>query len=165
MSANSSDTPDTENTLDISQLDLSSFDWDHPGPFVVPVKVREKDIDVMGHTNNVVYLRWVEKVAWAHSNALGLDWEVYESLNRGMVARRHELDYLAASFAGEDILLATWIVENDKKVTITRAYQFIRAADGQTLLRGKSIWACIDLKAGRARRMPTEFVEGYRITI
>lgn len=146
-------------------LNVSQFSWDHPNPFLLQLKVRDKDIDVMGHTNNVVYLRWVELVAWSHSNALGLDWAAYESLNRGMVARRHELDYLAASFAQEDVLLATWIIANDTKVTITRGYQFIRVSDGLTLFRGQSVWACIELTSGKARRMPPEFIKGYQITI
>ena len=117
----------------------------------------------MGHTNNVVYLKWLEQVAWGHSNALGLGWAVYEKLNRGLVARRHELDYLGATFEGDDLILATWIIENDGKIGVQRAYQVVRQSDQKTVLRARTRWVCIDIKSGKPKRMPVEFIEGYQV--
>ena len=119
----------------------------------------------MGHINNVAYLRWLEKIAWDHSEQLGLDWASYEQLDRAMVARRHEIDYLASGFAGEEIAVGTWIIENDQKFSIKRAYQIIRPADGKTLLKGQTHWVCIALSSGKLKRMPEEFVTGYKVTI
>lgn len=138
--------------------------WDRPHPFILPIQVTSPHIDVMGHTNNVVYLEWLEKVAWAHSNSLGLDWDVYRKLNRALVARRHEIDYLAATFAGDALLLGTWIVDNDRKLSLTRRYQIIRPADGVTVLRGQTHWVCIELDSGKPRRMPPEFADGYIVS-
>lgn len=136
--------------------------WDYPNPFLMTVKVEQSHIDVMGHTNNVVYLSWCEEVAWAHSNQLRLDWPTYQRLNRALVARKHEIEYLAATFVGDEILRGTWIIGNDGKLSVHRAYQFIRASDGKTVLRGKTHWVCVDIQTGVAKRMPQEFVEGYR---
>jgi acyl-CoA thioester hydrolase len=136
--------------------------WDVPAPFVERVTVGPEHIDRFGHTNNVMYLSWLEKVAWAHSVSLGLSFEAYEKLGAGCVARRHELDYLAATFAGDELMLGTWIAECDAKFTMWRAYQIIRAGDGRTVLRGRTQWVCVDLKSGKLRRMPPEFVAGYR---
>ena len=141
------------------------LNWDHPDPHVMPITVTDEHIDVMGHTNNVVYLQWLEQVAWSHSESLGLDWELYRQLNRALVARRHEIDYLAATFAGEELLLGTWITGNDRKLTVTRQYQIIRPRDGATVLRGQTFWVCIDLESGKPRRMPTEFAQGYIVTV
>ena len=141
-----------------------TLDWDHPSPHVHTMTVGHESIDVMGHANNVEYLRWLEHVAWDHSSALGLDWAAYQRLDRAMVARRTELDYLAAAFEGDDLLLGTWIVENDGKVSITRQYQVVRAKDAKTLLRGRTQWVCVEISTGKARRMPPEFVNGYRTT-
>ncbi len=140
---------------------MSEFIWDFPQPFILKKQVGPEHLDEMRHTNNVVYLKWLEDVAWEHSRHLGLDWAAYERLGHGMVARRHELDYLAPTFLGEEIWLATWIMYSDK-LSIRRAYQFLRPADGATVFRGRTQWVCVDIKEGRVRRMPPEFVEAYR---
>jgi len=138
--------------------------WDFPNPHIIEIKVENKHIDIVGHVNNVVYLRWLEKVAWHHSESLGMDWKAYERENRAMVARRHELDYLVAAFENDELLIATWILENDQKVSITRGYQIIRKGDGLTLMRAKTKWVCIDIKEGKARRMPKCFIDAYRVS-
>ena len=143
---------------------MKESDWDFPAPHLLAMTVPREAIDVMGHANNVEYLRWLENVAWDHSNRLGLDWECYRRLDRAMVARHTELDYLAPAFAGDELLLATWIVENDGRLSITRRYQVLRPADGRTLLRGSTQWVCVEISTGKARRMPPEFLAGYRVT-
>ena len=137
--------------------------WDYPYAHIVSITVGETDIDMMGHTNNVVYLRWLEQAAWAHSNALGLDWLAYKRLNRAMVARRHELDYLAPSFKGDQLQVGTWLAENDGRLSMWRRYQIIRVSDGQTLLRGLTHWVCVDLESGKPRRQPEEFLQAYAV--
>jgi acyl-CoA thioester hydrolase len=139
-----------------------TIQWDVGAPFTERVTVGSEHLDQFGHTNNVQYLRWLEQVAWSHSVSLKLGFADYERLNAGCVARRHELDYLAATFAGEELLLGTWIAECDARLTMWRAYQIIRAGDGKTVLRGRTQWVCIDLKSGRPKRMPPEFVEAYK---
>lgn len=136
--------------------------WDVSRPFVETVLVGPEHLDAFGHTNNVVYLQWLERVAWAHSTALGLDWAAYQRLGAGCVARRHELDYLAATFAGQTLRLGTWIYENDGRLSMWRRYQIIRVDDGKTVLRGQTHWVCIDPISGRPKRQPPEFVEAYR---
>lgn len=136
--------------------------WDVASPFVQAASVGPEHLDQFGHANNVQYLRWLEQVAWAHSISLGLGFDAYERLNAGCVARRHELDYLAATFAGDELLLGTWIAECDARLTMWRAYQIIRVGDGKTVLRGRTHWVCVDLKTGKPKRMPPEFVAAYR---
>jgi acyl-CoA thioester hydrolase len=135
--------------------------WDLPSPFTLELVVRAADIDGLGHTNNAVYATWCEQVAWAHSNALGLDLACYQRLNRAMVISRSEYDYLQASYLGDRIVAATWIVDWDGKLTMERRFQLVRCGDEVTLLRGKMKFACVDLATGRPRRMPQEFIDGY----
>ncbi|MEC9407469.1 MAG: thioesterase family protein [Pseudomonadota bacterium] len=139
----------------------TSVTFDVPGPYTEVRHVGDRDIDRLGHTNNVVYLGWLEAVAWAHSEHLGLDWALYQRINAAFVARRHTLDYLRPTFVGDELHIGTWIAENPGRVTMDRAYQIVRAADGATVMRGKTQWACVDLQTGRPRRMPKEFVEGF----
>ena len=138
--------------------------WDLPNVHVLEVTVPADAIDVMGHVNNTEYLRFMEQIAWDHTNTLGLDWALYQKLNRGMVARHTEVDYLAPAFEGEVLKIGTWIVENDQRISMTRQYQIIRERDGLTLLRGKTRWVCVALDSGKPRRMPPEFLQGYKVT-
>ena len=140
---------------------MTALPWDVPNPYTLPVTVLAEHIDAYGHTNNVVYLQWLERVAWAHSSALGLSMDDYQRLGAGCVVHRHELDYLAATFAGQQLMLATWIHENDNRLSMWRRYQIIRLDDGKTVLRGQSHWVCVDLASGRPRRQPPEFIAAY----
>lgn len=135
--------------------------WDVARPFIKPVTVTAEHLDGFGHVNNVNYLKWLEEVAWAHSNALGLGWEAYRRLNAGCVVYRHELDYLAATFAGDELLSATWIHENSGRLDMWRRYQIIRVGDGKTVMRAASHFICVDFTTGRPKRQPQEFVAAY----
>ena len=135
--------------------------WDMPTPFIERVTVTAEHLDAFGHTNNVVYLQWLERVAWAHSNTLGLGFADYQRLNAGCVARKHELDYLAATHTGDELLLATWVHENDGKLSMWRRYQIIRVADAKTILRGQTHWVCVAMDTGRPKRQPAEFLAAY----
>lgn len=139
--------------------------WDVVEPFVLSVTVQSSDLDEFGHTNNVMYLSWLERVAWGHSNSLGLSMDDYRRLGCGCVVRKHELEYLAASFSGDELLLGTWVQENDGRLSMWRGYQILRARDGKTVLRGRTHWVCVDLKTGKPRRMPPEFINSYRPAI
>jgi acyl-CoA thioester hydrolase len=138
--------------------------WDYATPYLLKFEVSQADTDILGHANNVRYLGWLEQLAWAHSTALGLDWPEYQRLRRAMVVRRHELDYVAPAFAGEKLMGGTWLTGNDGKLSLWRRYQLVRVTDGQTLLRGRTLFVCADLDNGKPRRMPPEFIQGYVVT-
>ena len=135
--------------------------WDLADPYVLELDVVADDIDELGHANNAVYVKWMERCAWSHSQRLGLDLAAYRQLDRAMAIVRHEVDYLASAYQGERLSMGTWIVESDHKLRMLRCFQLIRPADGATLLRARTTFACIELSSGRPRRMPAEFVEGY----
>ena len=135
--------------------------WDYPSPHTLRATVHADDIDGLAHTNNTVYVKWCERAAWSHSGVLGLDLERYQALDRAMAITRSEFDYLQASREGERIVVATWIVDWDGKLTMRRHFQIIREDDGATLLRAAMRFVCIELSTGRPRRMPQEFKAGY----
>ena len=137
------------------------MEWALPDPFVIDIHVNEASIDAYQHVNNSEYLRWVEQISWAHSEALGLSIERYRELDRAMAVHRHELDYLAPAFAGDALALATWIVECDGRFTVTRRFQLKRLEDGKTLLNARTRFACIALSSGRPKRLPEEYQAIY----
>lgn len=73
------------------------MNWDYADPFVIDLRVLAEDIDGLGHANNAVYVSWLERCAWRHSQRLGLDLAEYRRLDRAMAVLRHEIDYLAAA--------------------------------------------------------------------
>lgn len=140
--------------------DLSALPWDRPSPHLQCLTVGAQHIDLMQHTNNVNYLQWVEDMAWSHSRALGLGPEEYAALGHGMVVHRHTLHYLQPTRLGERLALGTWLVAADR-LTLQRAHQFVRVADGQTVFRALTDYVCVDIAQGRVRRMPPAFVQAY----
>jgi acyl-CoA thioester hydrolase len=135
--------------------------WDLPTPFVIEDRVADEDIDGLGHANNTSYMRWCERVSWAHSAALGITLATYQEMRRAMVIRRCEYDYERAAFADQGLLLATWLVECDDVIRVVRRFQIRDPRSGATLLRARTEFVCIDLDTGRATRMPTRFADTY----
>lgn len=135
--------------------------WERSNPFVIDIEVTADDIDGLGHANNAVYVSWLERSAWRHSQFLGLDLAEYRRLDRAMAVLRHEIDYLASAYEGQQLQMATWIVESDQRLKMDRRFQLIRPEDGVTLLRAKTTFVCIEVSSGKPKRMPAEFVEGY----
>lgn len=140
---------------------IDEMNWDYPEPHLRAFSVTAGELDWMQHLNNVIWLRWIEETAWAHSEALGFSWDDYQQLGVAWVAHRHELDYLMAANEGDELLFATWITENDARLRTTREYQVNRISDGRTLLRGKTRWVCVDLQTGRPKRMPVQFKTAF----
>jgi acyl-CoA thioester hydrolase len=135
--------------------------WLFPNPYLCNWQVLPEQIDHYQHANNVAYVSQLEVTSWKHSNQLGLTIGQYQALDRGMAISRHEINYMAAAHVNDMIDCATWIIECDNKLKLTRQFQFMRRADKKTLLTARTEFVCIALSTGKPRRMPTQFVEVY----
>ena len=135
--------------------------WDLPEPFTIELTVEDDDIDDYGHTNNAVYLKWLDRVAWAHADAVGTGPDVHQEMRRGMAMQRTELQYIAPAFGGDRLLIGDWIVFSSGRVRAQRRFKIVRPADGATLLRALGMYVCIDLDSGKPARMPTSYRERY----
>ena len=135
------------------------IDWDLPAPFTIEIAVRPEDTDRLGHANNVVYVRWLEDVSWAHIDSLGMTWALHEQTGKAMAITRTEVDYLMAANAGDELVLGTWLTDYDGRFRSARQFQLVRPSDGKTLVRAVSTHACVDLKSQRPARAPKEFAE------
>lgn len=137
--------------------------WRQSPEWLCSLTVSEEDCDVLGHANNVRYVRWLEAMAWQHSASLGLDWLAYQRFNRAMVARHHDIHYLRATTPGQVLWLATWRQFCDQKLRFTRGYQIVTAdmLKPMVVLNGETEWVSVRVDNGRPARMPTEFAEAY----
>ncbi|XBQ14978.1 MAG: thioesterase family protein [Oceanicaulis sp.] len=142
-------------------LDPESLGWDLPAPFLRTATAKGDDIDVFGHVNNAVYLRWADEAAWAHWEHAGFGTETCATLDRGMAIVRTEADYLGHVREGEDIVCAVWIPASDGRLRAERWYQFRRARDGETVFRAVTKLVCFQLSTGRPARMAGAFAEHY----
>lgn len=138
---------------------------DFPNPFWKSFAVEPDDIDGFGHVNNTVYLKWMDATVWAHTRHVGLDEETCKSLNRGMAAIRHEIDYLSAAHEGDEVAVLNWISTNDGRLRASRKFQIIRRSDQRTLVRAQSNYVCTNLENGRPARMPDIFLSSYPVVV
>ncbi len=132
------------------------------GIFARTFTVPESAIDVNGHANNLEYLRWMQDVATAHSDACGWTLSRYQETRTTWVIRSHAIDYLRPAFAGETLTLLTWIGGFEAQES-PRHYLFWRERDRKVLARARTVWVFMDAAAGRARNIPDEFRAAFEV--
>jgi acyl-CoA thioester hydrolase len=128
---------------------------DGDAEFRLDIEVQPDDVDELGHVNNIVYVRWLQDVAVAHSTAVGLDPQAYQRLGGAFIVRKHEIEYLAPAFLGERIALCTTVAWF-RAATTERRTRVLRASDGAQLARASTLWAFVTSDGGRPRRIPPE---------
>ncbi|MEX0776782.1 MAG: acyl-CoA thioesterase [Phycisphaeraceae bacterium] len=129
--------------------------------FLYSLVAEASDMDGQGHVNNAVYVRWMDRAAYAHSQAVGYDVARYRQLGTSFVVRRHEIDYYSPAYAGDPIVVATWPCAMEK-FTALRRHQIIRPSDGRTLARALTTWIYLDVRRNRPHRIPAEMIAAFR---
>lgn len=120
-----------------------------PERFALRLPVLPGDIDVHGHVNNVVYVRWVQEAAAAHWNARTSDAEKAQVV---WVVVRHEIDYLRAALPGDEIAAVTWVGPASRHA-YERNTELRRASDGELLARARTLWCPLSPASGRPCRL------------
>lgn len=129
--------------------------------FDLTIQVQPEHIDSLGHVNNVVYMHWMQDVASAHIEALGLGLKEYQQLKHAMVAVEHHVQYRKAAFLDDEIMLRTWLNDLNSLYSF-RQYAFYREKDQSLLFTASTKWACIELATGRPKRMSPTFLQAYQ---
>ena len=119
--------------------------------FDLRLQVQAEHIDQLGHVNNVVYMHWMQDVATAHIDALGLGLKEYIELKHAMVAVEHHVQYRKAAFKEDEIILRTWF-DDINALYSSRQYVFY----------AQTKWACVEIETGRAKRMSPSFTQAYQ---
>jgi acyl-CoA thioester hydrolase len=120
--------------------------------FAIRVEVVESDIDELGHANNIVYVRWIQEVAVAHSASVGFDFEGFRKVGGAFFVRRHEVDYLRPVLRGDQLEVRTWI-DSAMAAKCTRATEIVKD-DGTVVARALTTWGYVDITNGRPARIP-----------
>jgi acyl-CoA thioester hydrolase len=134
-------------------LDLAPWDVPHPSPRVFDIRIGRHDLsNVVDHVSNVEYVRWLDRAAELHADALG--YTRARLLADGVMwfVARHEIYYLAEALPGDELVIATW-VRSFRKVKSWRDYVIVRPADGTLVCRAATLWVLVDLATRRPTRI------------
>jgi acyl-CoA thioester hydrolase len=115
--------------------------------FILTITVSAEDIDNLQHVNNLVYLKWMDKIATTHWTHLTKNNPLPQYV---WVVMRHEIDYLKQASLGDEIIVKTWVGET-KGITSIRFMEFYKK--DALLVKAKTIWAMLDSKTLKPARI------------
>ena len=125
------------------------------GMFVHKLDVRFRDCDPMGHTNNAVYLTYLEQTRFAHWRSLwGVGAPQLPGGLPGVILARVECDYKRPSKYGDTLEVRMKVVEIGR--TSFRYEYEIVDADGRTVLTAKTVQVMYDYEAEKPVPIPDE---------
>jgi acyl-CoA thioester hydrolase len=127
--------------------------------FELRIEVAPADIDVLGHVNNIVYLRWVQDIAIAHwtTAASAADQE-----RIFWVVVRHEIDYKQSARLGDGIVARTW-VGSATRIKFERHTELLRASDGVLLAKARTLWCPMDRATGKPTSVSAEVRAAFSV--
>ncbi len=132
-----------------------------PQVYQYKLTVPDNALDINGHVNNIEYLRWMQDAAVLHSDAQGCTKATIEA-KATWVVRTHYIEYLRPAFAGEEIVVLTWVT-NVRRVQSLRKYRIVRITDNTVLVEGETNWVFVDAKTGSLRSIPRNVIDLFEI--
>ena len=142
-------------------VDLTAYEVPHPDPFICSISIGPELLNpAVPHVSNIEYVRWLDRAAELHSDSLGYTRSMM--IERGMMwfVARHEIDYLAEAWAGEELLVATW-ARDFSRVRSWRDYLIVRSADEKIVCRAATLWVLVNLETRRPLRVPQEMIQAF----
>jgi acyl-CoA thioester hydrolase len=126
-----------------------------------PVLISDTAIDANGHANNVEYVHWMQLAAISHSDFAGCT-TATKAAGGSWVIRSLHVEYLLPSFAGDRLLILTW-VSTLRKASSLRKYLFLRERDRAVVARGETNWVFVEARNGRPKPIPREVSSVFAI--
>ena len=115
--------------------------------FTITITVSSEDIDTLHHVNNLVYVKWMDKIATTHWDFLTKDNPLPQYI---WVVMRHEIDYLKQATLGDEIVVKTWVGET-KGITSVRFMEFYK--NDVLLVKAKTVWAMLHAETFKPTRI------------
>ena len=109
----------------------------------------------VAHVSNVEFVRWIDRAAELHADSLGQDRAGLAATGRMWFVARHEVDYRAEVFPGQELLVFTWVRDVGRSSS-WRETVIARAADGAAVCVASTRWAYVDLSTRRPARIPAD---------
>ena len=118
-------------------------------PYTINIEVAFRDIDMMGHVNNAVYLSYLET---ARIKFLVELLELNRPGNMPLIMAEATLSYKAPAFFGEQLTIGTGVSRFGVK-SFDMLYQ-ITGADGRLVVLAKTVQVAYDYAAGKTVVVP-----------
>jgi YbgC/YbaW family acyl-CoA thioester hydrolase len=122
------------------------------------LQVRWSDLDPYGHVNHAAYLTFLEQARIAALEDIGWGMAAIAAAGFRVVVARAELTYRRPAVAGDELEIASAILELRPASSVWRQEVGRR---GEVLVEARVTGACTDLE-GRPRRVPAAFQEALR---
>jgi acyl-CoA thioester hydrolase len=142
-------------------LDLEPYAIPHPHPFLLDLTVERIHLgDIIEHVSNIEYVRWLDRAAELHSDALGYTrpWLLQRRLM--WFVARHEVDYQAECWLGDELVIATW-VRDFKRVKSWRDFAIVRPQDTTLVCRAATLWVLVDLDRRKPVQIDRAMIEQF----
>ncbi|MFM7798134.1 MAG: acyl-CoA thioesterase [Planctomycetota bacterium] len=128
----------------------------HPRPFALRLVAQPDTVSrAVAHVNNVEYVRWLDRAAELHADALGWTRARMADESRMWFVVRHEVDYRAEVFPGDELHVFTWVRTLGRSAS-WRDTEIVRARDGGRVCSASTCWAFVDLATRRPARVPPD---------
>ncbi|WP_405567635.1 acyl-CoA thioesterase [Polaribacter sp. Asnod6-C07] len=115
--------------------------------FTLNITVSVEDIDNLEHVNNLVYVKWMDKIATTHWSFLTKENPLPQYV---WVVMRHEIDYLKQAGLGDEITVKTWVGET-RGITSVRLMEFYK--EDVLLVKAKTTWVMLNSKTFKPARI------------
>jgi acyl-CoA thioester hydrolase len=117
--------------------------------FTLAITATDDDIDELGHVNNAVWVRWIQRIATEHWAAVA---PAAHQAAYSWVVTRHEIDYRGNVKAGETVTAETWVDKPPQGARFDRHVRFL-GDDGRVKVEAVTTWALLDRASGRLLRV------------
>lgn len=122
-------------------------------PYTVPVTVAFRDLDMLGHVNNAVYLTYFEHARVGYGLQLSGGAQPHDL---AFIIAEATVTYLRPAYFGDELVIGVR-VSNIGTKSFVMEYGVQRKADGELLARGKTVQVWFNYAANRSEPVPADF--------
>jgi acyl-CoA thioester hydrolase len=120
---------------------------------VIPITVRFRDIDAMGHVNNAVFFTYLETARVSYFRQVVLQADPHNFTEMGVILAEISCQFKAPIHYGQSVEVGTRIVEMRNSSLITQ--QRIEV-NGQLAALSRGVVVHYDYQTGQSARIPRE---------
>jgi acyl-CoA thioester hydrolase len=133
-----------------------------PVPVAVPIQIRWRDVDALGHVNNAVYLTYFELARLAYVRALlgeaaPVDPRTLLPVEFQFILAEVTCHYRSPATLGDQLAVTVWVSQVGRK-SFEFEYRISDEVAGRLVAEGCSTQVWFDYAAGESRPVPATIV-------
>ncbi len=121
--------------------------------FTTEVQLRFRDLDAMGHVNNVVYLTYCELARTQFYMKHAFKRSLHDI---DFILAHADIDYVSAAAWGDQIEVSVWPTKIGES-SFTLAYEIREKRSNRLLARSSSVQVSYDYQTKKTKPIPPEF--------